>query len=97
MTIKHFVNGLLYSQQPPCVFDKVCLKEKFYLDKHCQKETRTLHSHLEVGKYKSLKKQISLPKLPKYLPLPKSPLGSRSNGTSLPSKAMELIFLRISI
>lgn len=34
MTIKHFVSGLLYSQQLPCVFDKVCLKEKFYLDKH---------------------------------------------------------------
>lgn len=33
MTIKHFVNGLLYSQQLPCVFDKARLKEKFYLDK----------------------------------------------------------------
>ena len=26
MTIKHFVNGLLYSQQLPCVFDKARLK-----------------------------------------------------------------------
>lgn len=87
-----FVNALLYSQQLPCVFDKAYLKKRFYLDRRYQKEIRTFHSHLEVGKYKSFEKNLRTPN-PKIFS-PKSPLVSRSNWAPSP-KAMELISLRI--
>lgn len=35
MTIKHFVKWVVVlSTATLCFFDKVCLKDKFYLDKH---------------------------------------------------------------
>lgn len=53
-------------------FDKAYVKARVSLDKHCwEEEIRTLHSHLEAGEYKSLKKKTS--KFPECAPLPPNP------------------------
>lgn len=53
-------------------FDKAYVKARVSLDKHCwEEEIRTLHSHLEAGEYKSLKKKP--PNSPNVLPFPQIP------------------------